>query len=67
MRYLTLPVADADIQAWIDRAAEKHAGDYRIETFNDDVPAELVPESSASCSVSSPSTPRQVRSSSRKR
>ena len=43
MRYLTLPVDDADIQDWIDRAAEKHQGGYRIETFGDDIPAELVP------------------------
>jgi len=43
VRYQTLPIADAEIQAWIDQAAEKHQGGYRIETFNDDVPAELVP------------------------
>jgi GNAT superfamily N-acetyltransferase len=43
VRYLTLPVDDAEIQTWIDSAAEKHADDYRIETFSDDIPAELVP------------------------
>lgn len=43
VRYLTLPVDDAAIQEWIDRAAEKHGGDYRIETFTDDIPTELLP------------------------
>jgi GNAT superfamily N-acetyltransferase len=42
VRYQQLPVDDAVIQGWIDRAAERHPG-YRIETFQDDVPAELVP------------------------
>ncbi|HET9420748.1 MAG TPA: GNAT family N-acetyltransferase [Nocardioides sp.] len=43
VRYLMLPVEDADIQTWVDSAAEKHAGGYRIETFDLDIPAELVP------------------------
>jgi GNAT superfamily N-acetyltransferase len=43
VRYLMLPVDDAEIQTWIDRAAEKHQDGYRIETFGDDIPAELVP------------------------
>jgi GNAT superfamily N-acetyltransferase len=42
VRYLKLPVDDAMIQGWIDRAAERHDG-YRIETYGDDFPAELVP------------------------
>lgn len=41
-RALPLPVDDPTIQAWIDAAAPHHA-DYRIETFVDDVPDELVP------------------------
>ncbi|HWM75700.1 MAG TPA: GNAT family N-acetyltransferase [Nocardioides sp.] len=43
VRYLMLPVDDAAVQTWIDHAAEKHQGDYRIETFGDDIPDELVP------------------------
>jgi GNAT superfamily N-acetyltransferase len=43
VRYLMMPVDDAAIQTWIDHAAEKHQGGYRIETFRDDIPAELVP------------------------
>jgi GNAT superfamily N-acetyltransferase len=43
VRYLMLPVDDAVIQGWLDRSTEKHQGDYRIETFGDDIPAELVP------------------------
>jgi GNAT superfamily N-acetyltransferase len=43
VRYLMLPVDDTQIQTWIDSAAEKHGGDYRIETFGDDIPAELIP------------------------
>jgi GNAT superfamily N-acetyltransferase len=42
VRYLQLPVDDGAIQGWIDQAAERHEG-YRIETFGDDIPAELVP------------------------
>ncbi len=42
VRYLLLPVPDARIQTWIDQAAERHDG-YRIETFVDDIPDELVP------------------------
>lgn len=40
VRYLALPVDDAAIQGWVDQAAEKHPG-YRIETFRDEIPAEL--------------------------
>ncbi|MET0523609.1 MAG: GNAT family N-acetyltransferase [Nocardioides sp.] len=43
VRYLMLPVDDAEIQTWIDSAAEKHQDGYRIETFGDDIPAELIP------------------------
>lgn len=42
VRYLRLPVDDAAIQGWIDQAAPRHEG-YRIESFGDDIPAELVP------------------------
>lgn len=42
VRYLKLPVDDAVIQGWVDQAAERHGG-YRIETYGDDIPAELVP------------------------
>lgn len=41
-RRLDLPVDDVTIQAWIDDAAPHHA-DYRIETFVDDIPDELLP------------------------
>jgi hypothetical protein len=43
VRYLQLPVDDGVIQGWIDHAAPRHEG-YRIETFGDDIPAELVPD-----------------------
>ena len=43
VRYLMLPVGEVEIQTWIDSAAERHGGDYRIETFGDDIPAELIP------------------------
>lgn len=42
VRYLKLPVDDGRIQEWVDLAAERHEG-YRIETFVDDIPDELVP------------------------
>lgn len=42
VRWLDLPVADDQIQAWADLAAEKHDG-YTLETYVDDVPEELVP------------------------
>jgi GNAT superfamily N-acetyltransferase len=42
VRYLDLPVDDAAVQGWIEQAAGRHRG-YRIETFQDDIPAELVP------------------------
>jgi GNAT superfamily N-acetyltransferase len=41
-RVLDLPVSDAMIQAWIDESAP-HYEDYRIETYVDDVPDELLP------------------------
>lgn len=41
-RKLDLPVDDTTIRAWADDAAPHHA-DYRIETFIDDVPDELLP------------------------
>lgn len=40
-RALALPVADDLIQRWVDEAAPHHAG-YRIETFVDDIPEELL-------------------------
>jgi GNAT superfamily N-acetyltransferase len=42
VRYQTLPVDDAVIQGWVDQAAERHDG-YKIETYGDDLPAELIP------------------------
>jgi GNAT superfamily N-acetyltransferase len=42
VRYLPLPVDDGEIQGWLDQAAEKHPG-YRVETYGDDIPAELLP------------------------
>jgi GNAT superfamily N-acetyltransferase len=42
VRYLELPVADARIDGWLAEAAKRHQG-YRIETFVDGVPGELVP------------------------
>jgi GNAT superfamily N-acetyltransferase len=42
VRYLKLPVDDAVIQGWVDQAAERNEG-YRIESFGDDIPADLVP------------------------
>jgi len=42
VRWLTLPVADEAIQAWADLAAERHAG-YTLETYVNDVPADLIP------------------------
>lgn len=41
-RTLELPVPDDVIQTWIDEAAEQHH-DYRIKTFVDDLPDELLP------------------------
>jgi GNAT superfamily N-acetyltransferase len=41
VRHLPLPVADAQIQGWIDEAAPHHAG-YRIETFVGAMPDDLV-------------------------
>jgi GNAT superfamily N-acetyltransferase len=41
VRHLPLPVADDEIQAWIDEAAPHHQG-YRIETFVGAVPDDLV-------------------------
>lgn len=41
VRHLRLPVADEEIQAWIDEAAPHHPG-YRIETFVGAVPDDLV-------------------------
>jgi GNAT superfamily N-acetyltransferase len=42
VRWLNLPVADDQIQAWADQAAEKHDG-YTLETYVNDVPDELIP------------------------
>lgn len=42
VRYLHLPVDGAEIQQWSDEAAASSEG-YRVETFVDDVPDELVP------------------------
>jgi GNAT superfamily N-acetyltransferase len=41
VRHLPLPVADEQIQAWVDEAAPHHPG-YRIETFVGAVPDDLV-------------------------
>lgn len=41
-RVLELPVDDAQLQEWIDEAAQRHES-YRIETFIDDVPQHLLP------------------------
>ena len=41
VRHLALPVPDGRLQEWIDEAAPHHAG-YTIETFVDQVPADLV-------------------------
>ena len=41
VRHLRLPVPDGQIQEWIDEAAPHHDG-YTIETFVDEVPADLV-------------------------
>ncbi len=41
VRHLALPVSDARLQEWIDEAAPHHEG-YTIETFVDEVPADLV-------------------------
>lgn len=41
VRHLPLPVPDQRIQGWIDEAAPHHEG-YTIETFVQDVPADLV-------------------------
>ncbi len=40
-RVLDLPVPDEQITAWIEQAEPHHSG-YRIESFTDDVPDELV-------------------------
>lgn len=42
VRHQALPVPEPDLRAWAATAAERHDG-YRIETFVDDVPDELVP------------------------
>ncbi len=41
-RRLELPVPNQQLQVWADEAAPHH-GDYRIETFNDMIPDELLP------------------------
>ena len=41
-RILDLPVADEQLQAWIDASAPHHP-DYRLATYVDDVPDELIP------------------------
>lgn len=41
-RTLDLPVPDDVIQSWIDESAEHHR-DYRIETFVNDIPDDLLP------------------------
>ena len=41
-RVLDLPVGDEQLAAWIEEAAPHHEG-YRIETYVDDVPDELLP------------------------
>jgi predicted N-acetyltransferase YhbS len=41
VRHLALPVADEQIQGWIDQAAPHHEG-YVIETLVHDVPSDLV-------------------------
>jgi GNAT superfamily N-acetyltransferase len=41
-RILELPVSDDQLAEWIDESAPHHPG-YRIETFVDEIPKELVP------------------------
>ncbi len=41
-RVLELPIDSSILQGWVDDAAPHHA-DYRIQTFVDDVPDELIP------------------------
>lgn len=40
VRHLALPVADERLQAWADKAAERHAG-YTIATYVDEFPDDL--------------------------
>ncbi len=40
VRHLALPIADEQLQAWMDKAAERHEG-YTVETFVDEFPDEL--------------------------
>jgi len=40
-RIMELPVPDDQIQAWIDEATPHHR-DYRLETYVDDIPEELI-------------------------
>ena len=42
VRYLQLPVAETAIDEWMAQAAERHDG-YKIETFRDGVPDDLLP------------------------
>ncbi|WP_340538785.1 GNAT family N-acetyltransferase [Nocardioides sp. GXZ039] len=42
VRHLPLPVAEADLATWEKQAAERHDG-YRIKTYLNQVPDELVP------------------------
>jgi len=41
VRHLALPVADDQVQAWLDEAAPRHEG-YTIETFVDEMPEDLI-------------------------
>ena len=42
VRHLALPIADEQLQAWVDKAAERHE-DYTITTYVDEFPDELAP------------------------
>lgn len=40
VRHLALPVPDAQLQAWVDKAAERHEG-YAVRTYVDEFPDDL--------------------------
>lgn len=40
VRHLAIPIADEQLQAWTDKAAERHEG-YTVETYVDEFPDEL--------------------------
>jgi GNAT superfamily N-acetyltransferase len=40
VRHLALPIADEQLQAWVDKAAERHDG-YTVATYVDEFPDEL--------------------------